>query len=165
MSTLLEITDADTLRNRSSEIMEKLLGEGRDLFDIAGIKQENLEALYNVGYGYYIAGDYADAETIFSTLCLYNTRNRRNWLALGGAALAQRHFDAAVIAYSFAQLLDLEDPEPVVRTYECHLASGDLLKAREALNTLREMTSGKPAMQQLHEQAEILLNAIVCDNV
>jgi type III secretion system low calcium response chaperone LcrH/SycD len=160
MSTLLENTDEESLRNRSAEIVEKILGEGQDLYEAAGLKVENLEALYQVGHSYYVAGDYADAETIFSTLCLYNVRNRRNWLALGGAAQAQRKYEAAVIAYSFAQLLDLEDPESVVRTYECHLASGDLTKATETLETLQEMTANKPNLQELNNLSKDLLNEV-----
>jgi type III secretion system low calcium response chaperone LcrH/SycD len=160
MSNLLETADTETLINRSKEIVGNMLENGSDLYEAAGLKPENIDSLYTLGHAFYKAGNYAEAETIFSSLCLYNTHNKRNWLALGGAAQALRNYDAALIAFSFAQLLDLEDPEPVVRTYECHLEAGNLERAVESIETLLEMTDGRPSLSEIHRQAEILLNEI-----
>ena len=160
MSTLLETADTETLKSRSTEIVRKMLESDSDLYEAAGLKPENIEALYSVGYAFYKAGNYAEAETIFCSLCFYNTRNKRNWLALGGAAQALKNFDSALIAYSFAQLLDLMDPEPVVRTYECHLEAGNIDRAIESIQILLEMTKDRPGLSEIHRQAEFLLNEI-----
>jgi len=160
MSTLLETADTETLIKRSNEIVFNMLENGSDLYEAAGLKPENIDSLYTLGHAFYKAGSYSEAETIFSSLCLYNTRNKRNWLALGGAAQALKNYDSALIAFSFAQLLDLEDPEPVVRTYECHLEAGNLERAIESIETLLEMTHARPGLSEIHRQAEFLLNEI-----
>jgi type III secretion system low calcium response chaperone LcrH/SycD len=160
MSTLLETADTGTLQTKTSEIIGTMIEKDCDLYEASGLKPENIEALYGVGHSFYMAGSYAEAETIFSTLCLYNTRNKRNWLALGGAAQAQRNYNGALIAYSIAQVLDLMDPEPVVRTYECHLEAGNFESALENIETLLNMTKGRPGMTEIHHQAELLLNEI-----
>jgi type III secretion system low calcium response chaperone LcrH/SycD len=160
MSTLLETTDTETLQKKTSEIIGTMIEKDCDLYEAAGLKPENIDALYAVGHSFYVAGNYAEAETIFSTLCLYNTRNKRNWLALGGAAQAQSNYESALIAFSMAQLLDLMDPEPVIRTYECHLQAGNFESAVESIETLLEITQGRPALAEIHHQAELLLNEI-----
>jgi len=166
-STTIEApsTAATPISERSIQLLESMISSGQDLCDAAGITRENLEALYQVGHSYYLAGDYPNAETIFASLCLYNTRNVRNWLALGAARQAQGHFEAAAGVFNFAQLLDLEDPEPVVKTSECYLAAGEIAKAADSLETLREMTENKSSLAELHDFAVLLLNEIRSTNV
>ena len=54
------------------ETMTKAVLNGATIGDVCNISQDMLESLYSLGYNLYTSGNYKDAETIFSGLCLYD---------------------------------------------------------------------------------------------
>jgi type III secretion system low calcium response chaperone LcrH/SycD len=103
----------------------------RDL--IVPLSREELEKLYSFGHGLYACGRYGDAAEVFLLITLHDPTEPRFWFARGAAEQERREIEAAIAAYSFAALLDPENPWPLVHLGECLLLLGERETAIEAL--------------------------------
>lgn len=108
-----------------------------------------LEALYALGHQLYGQARYDDAAAVFEYLTVQDHTMPR--YAVGTAASLQmlgRH-ELALGYYGYASLLDPLDPKPVFHGCECLLAMGDVVQAREGLESvLRDYDPGlRPDIQ------------------
>ena len=62
------------------ETMVKAVLNGATIGDVCNVSQDMLESLYSLGYNLYTSGNYKDAETVFSGLCLYDHNDPRFWM-------------------------------------------------------------------------------------
>lgn len=108
-----------------------------------GMEQEQLEAGYALGYNLYTAGNYAEAETLFQALSLYDHTDERFWTGLAGCRQAQGRFKEAIEAYTMAGLADaLKNPIPFVHAGICYVKLGDIENAKGAF--IGAVTLGDP---------------------
>ena len=70
------------------ETMVKAVLNGATIGDVCNVSQDMLESLYSLGYNLYTSGNYKDAETVFSGLCLYDHNDPRFWMGLAGSRQA-----------------------------------------------------------------------------
>lgn len=70
------------------ETMTKAVLNGATIGDVCNVSQDMLESLYSLGYNLYTSGNYKDAETVFSGLCLYDHNDPRFWMGLAGSRQA-----------------------------------------------------------------------------
>lgn len=103
-----------------------------------GISREELEAAYNVGFGFYNTGRYDDAETIFKFLAMFNHLEQKYWIALGAAQQMKKEYAKAVVAYGYSAMLDISNPKPQYYAAECYSAQGDKENALSALECLEQ---------------------------
>jgi type III secretion system low calcium response chaperone LcrH/SycD len=138
------------------------LEKGATIGDVAGLSQDALEAGYGLAFSLYGAGNYTDAEKIFSALCLYDHQDVRFWMGLGGSRQAIGNLNGAIDAYNMASIAcALGDPAPSVHAGLCYLKQGDRENAAALFDAALEF--GAPdntAHQGYRDQAKNLLELI-----
>ena len=77
------------------ETMTKAVLNGATIGDVCNVSQDMLESLYSLGYNLYTSGNYKDAETVFSGLCLYDHNDPRFWMGLAGSRQANGKYQEA----------------------------------------------------------------------
>jgi type III secretion system low calcium response chaperone LcrH/SycD len=138
------------------------LGKGATLGDAAGLTQNALEAGYGMAFNLYNAGNYADAEKLFSALCVYDHHDERFWNGLGGCRQANGHLEGAIDAYNMATVAGaLGNPAPSVHAGLCYLKLGDTENASALFNAAIEL--GQPdnsEHQAYRERARAMFDLI-----
>ncbi|MFM2591234.1 SycD/LcrH family type III secretion system chaperone [Vibrio sp. TBV020] len=107
----------------SEEIMQFFNGGGT-LAEIYDLSPTTLETLYQAGYQYYNGGSYKDAEKIFRFLCTFDHFTVKHFFALGSCLQMQRQYQTAIDTYSYASLIDSNDPRFPYHAAECQLMLG-----------------------------------------
>ena len=120
------------------EAANRFVKDNATLKEVRGITNDELEAVYSLGFGYYSAGRYADAQKLFEFLVLFDHLNNKYWFALGAVQQAQRDYEKAITSYGYSSFLDLENPKPQYHAAECFLAMGDKPNAASAILALEQ---------------------------
>ena len=149
----------------SNEELTKIveaLSEGATIGDAFNVTKEQTEGLYALAYNLYTAGNFKDAGTVFQALCLYDHKDSKFWMGLGGCRQAQGDLKGAIDAYSMAGTVKLlEDPVPFLYAARCYIKLGDKENAIGAINGLLTLgDENKPEHAKCHEQARELLNML-----
>ena len=116
----------------------KAFANGATLKEVRGITNDELEAVYSLGFGYYTTGKFAEAQKLFEFLVLFDHLNTKYWFALGAVQQAQKQFQKAIASYGYSSFLDLENPKPQYHAAECFLALGDKTNAASAIMALEQ---------------------------
>lgn len=126
-----------------------LLGKGYSLADLAGVRPEQMEALYALAYQYYNAGNFEDAANIFKGLCLYDAADERFFMGLAACQQSLKQYRAAADTYSVCCVLSgLKDPKPMYYAALCLLKDGRKDDAVVALQSLAIMGREGGAAQE-----------------
>ncbi len=151
--------DDKTLENLE-QIIDHFLSVGGVFKDAHGLSNEEMEAIYSVGYNLYQSGKYKDALNIFKFLCFFDHLEKKYWMGLGAVHQMMGNYERAVESYSYATLLDIEDPRPALHAADCYLILGNKEAAESALNAVIEFSGNDPAKKQFKERAETLLSMV-----
>lgn len=116
----------------------KAFAGGATMKEARGITNDELEAVYSLGFGYYSTGKFEDARKLFEFLVLFDHLNTKYWFALGAVQQAQKEFQKAIASYGYSSFLDLENPKPQFHAAECYLALGDKANAASAIMALEQ---------------------------
>ena len=127
----------DITKERIAEAA-KAFANGATMKEVRGITNDELEAVYSLGFGYYNTGKFEDAQKLFEFLVLFDHLSTKYWFALGAVQQAQKEYQKAISSYSYSSFLDLENPKPQFHAAECFLAMGDRRNAASALFALEE---------------------------
>ena len=123
---------------RIAEAAKAFVKDGATLKEVRGITNDELEAVYSLGFGHYNTGKFEDAEKLFQFLVLFDHLNSKYWFALGAVQQARKDYKKALASYGYSSFLDLENPKPQYHAAECCLALGDRANAASALLALEE---------------------------
>lgn len=143
-----------------AEIMENVMKNGKTIGELKGFNKKEMEAVYNVAYSTYNSGDYAKAHQIFQFLCQFYHIEKKYWMGLGSCRQMLKRYVDAIDAYSYAMLLDVNDPRPPLQAADCHIALGDKTKAISALTAAIEWSSDQPKYQTVKQRAQALLQIL-----
>jgi len=131
--------NSESLNKPDGEEIEDMLveffGKGGTFKDIKDMSDDAMEAIYSVAYNLYQGGKYEEAQKVFQFLCFYDHFNRKYFMGLGACQQMQKSYDNAIEIFSFATILDSDDPRPMIYIGDCHLAKGDKEKAKLAYET------------------------------
>ena len=116
----------------------KAFAAGATLKEVRGITNDELEAVYSLGFGYYNTGKFEDAQKLFEFLVLFDHLSTKYWFALGAVQQARKDFQRAIASYGYSSFLDLENPKPQFHAAECFLALGDKANAASAIMALEQ---------------------------
>ena len=116
----------------------KSFASGATLKEVRGITNDELEAVYSLGFGYYTTGKFEEAQKLFEFLVLFDHLSTKYWFALGAVQQARKDYQKAIASYGYSSFLDLENPKPQLHAAECYLALGDKKNAASALEALNE---------------------------
>lgn len=117
---------------------EAMVKDGATMKQIRGISNEELEAVYSLGFGYYTTGKFEEAQKLFEFLVLFDHLSTKYWFALGAVQQARKDYQKAIASYGYSSFLDLENPKPQFHAAECYLALGDKDNAASAIMALDE---------------------------
>ena len=76
----------------------KSFANGATLKEVRGITNDELEAVYSLGFGYYTTGKFEEAQKLFEFLVLFDHLSTKYWFALGdkgnaaSAIMALEHY-------------------------------------------------------------------------
>jgi type III secretion system low calcium response chaperone LcrH/SycD len=141
----------------SSHLALDLMAGRATLGDVVGITDEELEALYALGYRYYCCGKYEHALSFFRFLCLHRHTDARSWLSLAAASQMLEDTEGAVQAYRLAALLNSEDPQIPLRAAECLVKLGRRAAATVALGDVLTLSAGNPELDTFAWRAQRML--------
>ncbi len=133
---------AEEIDKDIKDLAKKLFQDGATLGEIKGITPRELNAVYQMGLGFYNTGRYDDAEKVFTFLVMFDHLESKYWLAAGAVQQVKKNFEKAKAAYSQAALLDIHSPKPQYYVAECFLALGQKDDAVASLDTLLEYCTG-----------------------
>ena len=125
------------------EIGKKLFQDGATLGEIKGFMPEEMNAVYQMGLGFYNTGRYDDAEKVFTFLVMFDHLEPKYWMAAGAVQQVKKNFEKAKAAYVQAAMLDIHSPKPQYYVAECYLALGQKEDAIASLDTLLEYCNGE----------------------
>lgn len=136
--------------------------KGVPLAKAAGLSEDTLEGLYALARQLYASGNFKDAHTLFQALTLYDTRDYRFWMGLGGCRQALERYEEAVDAYQMASLAtNLKNPEPLLYATKCLLRLNRKDEAVTALQGLLGVSDAEnPDYAAVREKARSLLELL-----
>ena len=133
---------AEELDKNIKDVAKKLFEDGATLGELKGITPRELNAVYQMGLGFYNTGRYDDAEKVFTFLVMFDHLEPKYWTAVGAVQQVKKNFEKAKAAYTQAALLDIHGPKPQYYAAECFLALGQKDDALASLDTLLEYCNG-----------------------
>jgi type III secretion system low calcium response chaperone LcrH/SycD len=103
------------------------------------LSEEILSCLYGSAYAFYMHGKYETAHHYFQLLTAVDPHSKKNWMGLGATFQVQKNYTLALEAYSFAALLDIDDPYISFYAAECFFFLNQIQKGFEALDAAEEI--------------------------
>lgn len=130
------------------ELAKRIFQDGATLAELKGITRRELNAVYQMGLGFYNTGRFDDAEKVFTFLAMFDHLEPKYWLGAGAVQQVKKNFEKAKSCYVQATLLDIHNPKPQYYAAECFLALGQKDDALASLDTLFEYCTGTDDVTQ-----------------
>ncbi|ENB2047474.1 SycD/LcrH family type III secretion system chaperone VcrH [Vibrio alginolyticus] len=153
-------TNATDPSQMQAEELLSFLEEGGTLKMLHDVSQDTIEHIYAVGYNFFQSGKIEQAAKVFQLLSMLDHYQARFFIGLGAARQELGEYLQAIGAYSYAALVDVNDPRPPFHSAECHLKLEQLTEAESGFYSAKEMSAGKSQYADLHERAGIMLEAV-----
>ncbi|EIJ0966300.1 SycD/LcrH family type III secretion system chaperone VcrH [Vibrio parahaemolyticus] len=153
-------TNATDPSQMQAEELLSFLEEGGTLKMLHDVSADTIEHIYAVGYNFFQSGKIEQAAKIFQLLSMLDHYQARFFIGLGAARQELGEYLQAIDAYSYAALVDINDPRPPFHSAECHLKLEQLTEAESGFYSAKEMSAGKSQYADLHQRAGIMLEAV-----
>ncbi|MFM2594772.1 SycD/LcrH family type III secretion system chaperone [Vibrio harveyi] len=150
---------ADLSQMQAEELLS-FLEEGGTLKMLHDVSADTIEHIYAVGYSFFQSGKVEQAAKVFQLLSMLDHYQARFFIGLGAARQELGEYLQAIDAYSYAALVDINDPRPPFHSAECHLKLEQLTEAESGFYSAKEMSAGKSEYADLHQRADIMLEAV-----
>ncbi|MCG9610093.1 SycD/LcrH family type III secretion system chaperone VcrH [Vibrio harveyi] len=143
-----------------AEELLSFLEDGGTLKMLHDVSADTIEHIYAVGYNFFQSGKVEQAAKVFQLLSMLDHYQARFFIGLGAARQELGEYLQAIDAYSYAALVDVNDPRPPFHSAECHLKLEQLTEAESGFYSAKEMSAGKSEYADLHQRADIMLEAV-----
>ncbi|NWJ67620.1 SycD/LcrH family type III secretion system chaperone VcrH [Vibrio parahaemolyticus] len=153
-------TNATEPSQMQAEELLSFLEEGGTLKMLHDVSADTIEHIYAVGYNFFQSGKIEQAAKVFQLLSMLDHYQARFFIGLGAARQELGEYLQAIDAYSYAALVDINDPRPPFHSAECHLKLEQLTEAESGFYSAKEMSAGKSQYADLHKRAGIMLEAV-----
>ncbi|WP_274013327.1 SycD/LcrH family type III secretion system chaperone VcrH [Vibrio parahaemolyticus] len=153
-------TNATEPSQMQAEELLSFLEEGGTLKMLHDVSADAIEHIYAVGYNFFQSGKIEQAAKVFQLLSMLDHYQARFFIGLGAARQELGEYLQAIDAYSYAALVDINDPRPPFHSAECHLKLEQLTEAESGFYSAKEMSAGKSQYADLHQRAGIMLEAV-----
>lgn len=125
-------------------LAEQLKNNLTTLRDVRGITDEEMDAVYALAHDFYKVGRYADAQTLFEFLTLFDHLNVKYWMGLAASRQSQKNFQKALEAYAVVVgSLDVQNYKAAYYAAQCFLAVGDRESAKSSIAHVRHYADAK----------------------
>ncbi|EGR0921151.1 CesD/SycD/LcrH family type III secretion system chaperone [Vibrio parahaemolyticus] len=153
-------TNATDPSQMQAEELLSFLEEGGTLKMLHDVSADTIEHIYAVGYNFFQSGKIEQAAKVFQLLSMLDHYQARFFIGLGAARQELGEYLQAIDAFSYAALVDINDPRPPFHSAECHLKLEQLTEAESGFYSAKEMSAGKSQYADLHQRAGIMLEAV-----
>lgn len=153
-------TNATEPSQMQAEELLSFLEEGGTLKMLHDVSADTIEHIYAVGYNFFQSGKIEQAAKVFQLLSMLDHYQARFFIGLGAARQELGEYLQAIDAYSYAALVDINDPRPPFHSAECHLKLEQLTEAESGFYSAKEMSAGKSQYADLHQRAGIMFEAV-----
>ncbi|HCG6159178.1 SycD/LcrH family type III secretion system chaperone VcrH [Vibrio parahaemolyticus] len=153
-------TNATDPSQMQAEELLSFLEEGGTLKMLHDVSADTIEHIYAVGYNFFQSGKIEQAAKVFQLLSMLDHYQARFFIGLGAARQELGEYLQAIDAYSYAALVDINDPRPPFHSAECHLKLEQLTEAESGFYSAKEMSAGKSQYADVHQRAGIMLEAV-----
>ncbi|AWB00888.1 CesD/SycD/LcrH family type III secretion system chaperone [Vibrio harveyi] len=157
MTTQNAATDPSQMQ---AEELLSFLEDGGTLKMLHDVSADTIEHIYAVGYNFFQSGKVEQAAKVFQLLSMLDHYQARFFIGLGAARQELGEYLQAIDAYSYAALVDINDPRPPFHSAECHLKLEQLTEAESGFYSAKGMSAGKSEYADLHQRADIMLEAV-----
>ena len=152
-------TTPDTSEIKAEDLIQ-FWDEGGTLKMLHDVSDDTIEHIYAVGYNFFQSGKIEQAAKVFQLLSMFDHYQARFFIGLGAARQELGEYLQAIDAYSYAALMDINDPRPPFYAAKCHVELDQLSEAESGFYSAKEMSAGKPEYENIHQQAGIMLEAV-----
>ncbi|MGC8718448.1 MAG: SycD/LcrH family type III secretion system chaperone [Thermodesulforhabdaceae bacterium] len=151
----------DLTQEQMQDIVTAVVKGEMTLQEVKGFTDEQMEAIYSIGYNLYQAGKYNDAVQVFTWLGIFNPFVSKYWLGLGASLQMIKDFENALNAYAVAAITsEPEDPVPHLHAGECYVGMGDIEEAGKAFQMAADFSKDKPKYAKTYQKALAFLEII-----
>jgi type III secretion system low calcium response chaperone LcrH/SycD len=137
-----------------------LILEGGTWKDVVGLDEQDMRAIYSLGYVQYDQGKFDEADKTFRVLCFHDHKNPSYWLGLGAARQQLHDFEGAIAAYSMVDEVGGTDPRAPLYAAECYMALGLYEEAISGLEVAHEWAGHAAEPDKIHRHIEVLFTAL-----
>lgn len=137
------------------EIMNKVMVQGMNPLEAAGLKPEDLEWLYAQAYNLYKAGQYKDSILLFRAVIQINPMVSKYYIGLGACYFMLKEYETAIFPYLAADYVDKANPIPLYYVAECFLKLNNKPAALKAYDQLLELFKSVPLFPHLRERIRL----------
>jgi len=133
-------------------IMDAVTLKQQSFYQLQGLREQDMEALYAAAYHCYAHEQYEDAVAFFQTFAFYSCFDSRAWIGLA-ASLKQLHcHDEALLCHYITVRLDSEHAAPIFYTHDCYVVlykiSQSLKRLEKVLPSSNHASSDQPTEHQ-----------------
>ena len=153
-------SQADIEANIVADAAFAALTKSIPMYLLRGMTKKQMDVLYAQGYYFYSQAKYKEALPLFKGLTFYHSLDQRGWLGAGGCYEMLKQYDQAITCYSFAAILNFNDPTPALHAFDCYIALKNYPKALSCLEGVILLSSKKPEHAALKKRAEFLRDAL-----
>jgi type III secretion system low calcium response chaperone LcrH/SycD len=154
-----DLIDPEQLNQHLPEINE-FFEQGGTWQLLMGITSAELELHYTQAYEAYSAGKLETATALFTTLSMMNPYEQKYWFGLGATKQLLQEYEAAIVAYTIAGILDEANPTPHFHAGQCHYALQDGIKCVECLEKAITCANGQEQYRSMIDEAERLMRSV-----
>lgn len=162
--TIKDFRVDETTMKEIEAAAKKVFNDGATLGELKGITVNELDAVYQMGYGFYQTGRYDDADKVFRFLVLFDHLEPKYWTGLGAVQQVKKLYGDAVTSYGYASFLDLDNPKPQYFAAQCFLALGDKDNALSALAALEAYSPKESELGREYRAKAAELKALIEKN-
>lgn len=127
------------------------------LQELEGISDEEMEAIYALGYNFFTYGKYNAAKDIFTGLTAYAPYTGHYWRALGAVNQQLKDYTEAIAAYDMAIANDETDVVSFVYRGESQILRGAVDAGVQDLKKVLEIGGYYPSYAAWVKRSELLI--------
>lgn len=151
----------DLTQEQIQDLVTAVIKGEMTLQEVKGFTDDQMEAIYSIGYNLYESGKYSDAVQVFTWLGIFNPFISKYWLGLGASLQMIKDFENALNAYAVAAITsEPEDPVPHLHAGECYVGMGNLEEARKAFQTAADFSKDKSKYIKIYKKAMAFLEIL-----
>lgn len=139
---------------RDPEVIKQYVEEGKTFQEIIGYEDATMEKFYAAAYRLFERGEFRQAADAFIFLTTLNPYTHKYWLGLGMAEQSTEEFEAALVAYAMAVMIQVSNPIPHFHSATCYYRMGDKNSAAQSLDLAIEQAGDQAEYAELCKAAE-----------
>ncbi|HLB33873.1 MAG: CesD/SycD/LcrH family type III secretion system chaperone [Verrucomicrobia bacterium RIFCSPHIGHO2_12_FULL_41_10] len=137
-----------------AKLVVSIIKKGIPISRYKGITKAQMDVIYNQSYNLYTAKKYEEAGNLFRWMALNHHIDKRAWMGIGACNQMLKQYNEAIAAYSYAAILDVDDPLAAYHSIDCHLALKNYPQALSALEAVILLSADKPEYAAIKKRSE-----------